>query len=214
MKFTPSSMARCKACTDSSSCAPIHPDPPMPHAPYPISETDRPVLPSGRYRTLPPAPATAPAAAKRFSSWAHLTGTPFIRFSYPRGDIDTYQAGSSPLAASGRPTGRSKGRDHGLVQAIQKHHADQQEADDARTPGRRADGAGRGQPGRDRAEDPPDRGRGPRRDQGLGLGGQPLLSVAQLAALVGENLRFDPHEARPRAPARPSTRPREGARLR
>src|SRR4029079_17907432 len=142
-----------------------------------------------------PAPVAAPAAAKRFSSWAHPTGTPFIRFSYPRGDIDTYQAGSSPLAASGRPTGRSKGRDHGLVYAIEAHRAAQQEADDARAPGRRADGAGRGQPGRDRAEDPPDRGRGPRRDQGLGLVGQPLLPVAQLAALVGENLRFDPHEA-------------------
>src|SRR6476661_2542323 len=141
----------------------------MPHAPYPISETDRPVLPSGRYCTFPPAPAAAPAAAKRFSSWAHPTGTPFIRFPYPRGDIDTYQAGSSPLAASGRPTGRSKGRDHGLVQAIEAHHADQQEADVARTPGRRADGAGRGQPGRDRAEDPRDRGRGPRRSEGLGL---------------------------------------------
>src|SRR5690242_10777735 len=114
MKFTPSSMARCKARTDSSSCAPIHPDPPMPHAPYPISETDRPVLPSGRYCTFPPAPATAPAAAKRFSSWVHPNGTPFIRFSYPRSDIDTYQAGSSPLAASGRPTGRSRGRDMGL----------------------------------------------------------------------------------------------------
>jgi hypothetical protein len=31
-----------------------HPDPPMPHAPYPISETDRPVFPSGRLCTLPP----------------------------------------------------------------------------------------------------------------------------------------------------------------
>src|SRR5580700_4943273 len=54
MKFTPSSIARCRARTDSSSWAPIHIDPPMPHAPYPISDTERPVLPSGRQCTLPP----------------------------------------------------------------------------------------------------------------------------------------------------------------
>src|SRR5690348_11938838 len=56
----------------------------------------------------------SPCRSEKVFLLAHPTGTPFIRFSYPRGDIDTYQAGSSPLAASGRPTGRSKGRDHGL----------------------------------------------------------------------------------------------------
>ena len=34
------------------------------------------------------------------------------RFPYPRGDIDTYRAGSSPLAANGRPTG---GRKDGIM---------------------------------------------------------------------------------------------------
>ena len=33
MKFTPRSIARCSACTDSSSCAPSHMSPPMPQAP-------------------------------------------------------------------------------------------------------------------------------------------------------------------------------------
>jgi hypothetical protein len=34
------------------------------------------------------------------------------------------------------------------------------------------------------------------------LRGRTVQSVAQLAALVGENLRLDPHEARPLAPVR------------
>src|SRR4051794_14585937 len=49
MKLTPRSMARCSARTDSSSSAPIHIDPPIPQAPKPISETDNPDFPSGRY---------------------------------------------------------------------------------------------------------------------------------------------------------------------
>src|SRR5918912_664630 len=51
MKLPPSSMNRSSARSDSSSCAPTHPPPPppMPHAPYPMSETFRPVRPSCRY---------------------------------------------------------------------------------------------------------------------------------------------------------------------
>src|SRR5690348_15762701 len=72
---------------------------------------------------------------------------------------------AAPLAADRRPASDRKERDHGLVRAIETRHAYQQEADAARAPGRRADGAGRGQPGRDRAEDPSDRGRGPQRPE-------------------------------------------------
>src|SRR5215208_1121033 len=45
MKFSPRSIARSSARSDSESSAPIHIDCPMPHAPYPTSRT---VLPSRR----------------------------------------------------------------------------------------------------------------------------------------------------------------------
>jgi hypothetical protein len=43
-------MARWSAWTDWSSSAPPHCAPPMPQAPYPISDTSMPVLPSFLYR--------------------------------------------------------------------------------------------------------------------------------------------------------------------
>src|SRR5579863_5339075 len=49
MRLTPNSMARFSALTDSSSVPPSHCFPPIPQAPYPISLTSKPVLPSVRY---------------------------------------------------------------------------------------------------------------------------------------------------------------------
>src|SRR5438874_366426 len=49
MKLTPSSRARRRAARASSSRRPPHMAPPRAHAPYPISETQRSLLPSCRY---------------------------------------------------------------------------------------------------------------------------------------------------------------------
>src|SRR5918997_804090 len=56
MKLRPRSIARLSAWIDSSSSAPPHCAPPMPQAPYPISDTSMPVLPSGRYSTASDCP--------------------------------------------------------------------------------------------------------------------------------------------------------------
>src|SRR5262245_21643183 len=69
---------------------------------------------------------------------------------------------------AGGATGRPEGQDHGLVLQIEEDREYQPEADVAGAPGRRADRPGRSQPGRYRAEDPPDRRRDPQRPEGLG----------------------------------------------